>query len=49
MMKSTSSTGSNYDNMVGAFKKALTDVKVVMNDREMGTFVADTMTNIVYS
>lgn len=48
-MKSTSSTGSNYDNMVGAFKKALTDVKVVMNDREMGTFVADTMTNIVYS
>lgn len=46
----TSSAGiTNYDNMVSAFKKALTDVKVVMNDREMGTFVSDTMERLVYS
>ena len=48
-MKSNSSAGSSYNNMVDAFKKALTDVKVVMNDREMGTFVADTMERVVYS
>ena len=45
----SSSSSSSYDNMVSAFKKALTDVKVVMNDREMGTFVEDTMQSLVYS
>lgn len=49
MKSSSSSMGSSYDLMVSAFKKALTDVKVVMNDREMGTFVADTMERVVYS
>ena len=49
MKSSSSSTGSSYDLMVSAFKQALTDVKVVMNDREMGTFVADTMERVVYS
>ena len=48
-MKSSSSVGSSYNNMVDAFKKALTDVKVVMNDREMGTFVSDTMERVIYS
>ena len=48
-MKSSSSVGTGYDNMVNAFKKALTDVKVVMNDREMGSFVEDTMERVVYS
>lgn len=46
---SSSSMGSSYDNMVSAFKKALGEVKVVMNDREMGTFVTDTMERVVYS
>ena len=49
MSTSSSSNGSNYDLMVNAFEKALTNVKVVMNDREMGTFVADTMEGLVYS
>ena len=40
---------SNYNNMVNAFKEALTKVKVVMDDREMGTFVTDTMERVVYS
>ena len=46
---SASSSSSSYDNMVNAFKKALSDVKVVMNDREMGTFITDTMEKVVYS
>lgn len=49
MSTSSSSNGSNYDLMINAFEKALTNVKVVMNDREMGTFVADTMERVVYS
>lgn len=40
---------NSHDNMVNAFKEALKTVKVVMNDREMGTFVEDTMTKVVYS
>lgn len=46
---SLTSSSNTYGNMVNAFKQALTDVKVVMNDREMGTFVTDTMTRVVYS
>lgn len=42
-------TSSNYNVMVEAFKEALTKVKVVMDDREMGTFVTDTMERIVYT
>ena len=41
--------GFNYDMMFGAFKDALKEVKVVMNDREMGTFVTDTIESVVYS
>lgn len=44
-----SSSMSNYDTMVNSFKEALKDVKVVMNDREFGTFVTDTMEKVVYS
>ena len=40
---------NNYDTMVLAFKEALSDVKVVMNDTEMGTFVTDTVEKVVYS
>lgn len=46
---STSSYGSNYDYIVTAFKEALRDVKVVMNNREMGAFVTETMERVVYS
>lgn len=40
---------SNYDMMVSAFKQALTEVKVVMNNREMGAFVTDTVERAVYA
>lgn len=40
---------SNYNLMVNAFKEALTKVKVVMDDREMGTFVTDTMEKVVFT
>lgn len=40
---------SNYDLMVDAFKEALKGTKVVMNDREFGAFVTDTMEKVVYS
>ena len=42
-------TLSNYENMVHAFKQALRDVKVVMNNREMGAFVTDTVTREVFA
>ena len=48
-MNSTSSYGSNYDYIVTAFKEALSEVKVVLNNREMGTFVTETMERVVYS
>lgn len=38
----------NVDFMFETFKNALKEVKVVMNDREMGTFVTDTMEKVVY-
>lgn len=40
---------NTYDVMLSAFKEALKDVKVVMNDREMGTFVTDTIGKVVYN
>jgi AAA15 family ATPase/GTPase len=46
---SNSSSNNNYNSMVNAFKEALTKVKVVMDDREMGTFITDTMERVVYS
>jgi phage-related protein len=48
-MTASSSYGSNYDYMVTAFKQALKDVKVVMNNREMGAFVTETMERVVYN
>ena len=42
-------TMSNYDVMVSAFKQALAEVKVVMNNREMGAFVEDTMERVVFA
>ena len=43
------SPASNYDMMVLAFKQALTEVKVEMNGREMGSFVTNTIERVVYA
>lgn len=48
-VNASSSYGSNYDYMVSAFKQALQEVKVVMNNREMGAFVTDTIERVVYN
>lgn len=44
-----SSSGGNYNNMVDAFKDALSQVKVVMDDEEMGHFVDKTVTKLIYN
>lgn len=40
---------SQYDMMVMAFKQALTEVKVVLDDREMGGFVTSTVERVVFA
>lgn len=45
----SSSYGSNYDYLVRAFREALKDVKVTMNNREMGTFIVDTVEREVFA
>ena len=47
-MNAQTSTMSTYDTMLSAFRQALKEVKVVMDDREMGSFVTDTVTRVVY-
>ena len=49
MNTSSSSHGSNYDYLVTAFREALKDVKVTMNNREMGAFVVSTLEREVYA
>lgn len=46
---SAASQMSTYDMMVSAFKQALTEVKVVMDDREMGGFVTNTVERVVFA
>ena len=46
---SGASATSNFDMTVLAFKRALSDVKVFMNDREMGTFVTNTVERVVFA
>jgi phage-related protein len=48
-MNTSSSYGSNNDYLVTAFKEALKDVKVVMNNREMGAFIVNTVEREVYA
>ena len=48
-MNTSSSYGSNYDYLVNAFKEALKDVRVVMNNREMGAFIVNTVEREVYA
>lgn len=40
---------SNQSNLVGAFKEALSQMKIEMNDEEMGRFVDKTVTRLVYT
>lgn len=48
-MSASTNGGSNYDYTVRAFKDALKGVKVVMNNREMGAFVIQTVERTVYA
>lgn len=43
------SGGRNYDSMVEAFKDALSQVKIEMDDEEMGHFVDKTVTKLIYN
>lgn len=45
----SASSGRNYNSMVEAFKDALSQVKVVMDDEEMGHFVDKTVTKLIYN
>lgn len=40
---------SQFSGMVGAFKEALAQMKIEMDDREMGSFVDKTVTKLVYN
>lgn len=42
-------TNVSYDMMLDVFKEALREVRIVMDDREMGSFVTDTVEKVVYS
>ncbi len=46
---SATSSMSTYEMMVSAFKQALTEVKVVMDDREMGGFITNTIERSVFA
>ena len=40
---------TRFEDMVSAFKEALSQVKIEMDDEEMGKFVDKTVTNLVYT
>ena len=44
-----SESGAAFETMVAAFKEALGEMKVEMDDEEMGKFVDKTVTSLVYS
>ena len=44
----STSGGRSYDSMVEAFKDALSQVKIEMDDEEMGHFVDKTVTKLIY-
>ena len=46
---SISASGGSYNNMVDAFKDALSQVKIEMDDEEMGHFVDKTVTKLIYN
>lgn len=45
----SASGGRSYDDMVEAFKDALSQVKIEMDDEEMGHFVDKTVTKLIYN
>lgn len=45
----SASCGRSYDAMVEAFKDALSQVKIEMDDEEMGHFVDKTVTKLIYN
>lgn len=45
----SASGGSSYNTMVEAFKDALSQVKIEMDDEEMGHFVDKTVTKLIYN
>lgn len=45
---SISATSNSFDSMVSAFKTALSQMKIEMDDEEMGKFVDKTVTRLVY-
>ena len=45
----SASGGRSYNAMVDAFKDALSQVKIVMDDEEMGHFVDKTVTKLIYT
>ena len=44
-----SSKVSNYDNMVSAFKEALSQMKIELDDEVAGRFVENTVTDLIYT
>ena len=44
-----SSSGANVYDPVSAFKEALGQMKIVLDDEEVGTFIDKTVTNLVYA
>ena len=44
-----SKEASNYNNVVNAFKEALSQMKIEMDDEEMGKFVDKTVSRAIYS
>lgn len=40
---------NSFDNMVSSFKQALSEMKIEMDDEEMGHFVDKTVTKLIYS
>ncbi len=49
MNTNANSSASTYNNMVGAFKQALAEMKIELDDEVAGRFVENTVTNLVYS
>ena len=44
-----SSSAFSYENIVGAFKQALSEMKIELDDEVAGKFVENTVTNLVYT
>jgi phage-related protein len=43
------SSSNNYANMVGAFKEALGQMKIILDDEVAGRFIENTVTDLLYT